>query len=200
MSFLQFALAPLMDLRRKPDVHMESTAGHKTATPQPSPAEQPRDGTVQVTDPPSPLSGDRSDTTSPQDSSPPSSGHIDSAQRICSSENSPASQTLEDSQEQLTLGWPEEQPKVGEQPKQKAQLGSAELHTEERAKPRPRQQTFRRVRRPCPIPECKGASFSNMWNHIFQTHRKRGGYTRKQCCEGVLTTLSDLCFISQRNS
>ena len=38
---------------------------------------------------------------------------------------------------------------------------------------------IRRVRRPCPIPECKGALVKNMWNHIFQTHKKQGRYTSK---------------------
>ena len=55
----------------------------------------------------------------------------------------------------------------------------AEEKTKEASKTEPTQRTVRRVRRPCPIPECKGALFKNMWNHIFQTHKKQGRYTSK---------------------
>ena len=36
-----------------------------------------------------------------------------------------------------------------------------------------------RERRPCPVPECKGALHKNLWNHIFQTHKSQGKYSRK---------------------
>ena len=36
-----------------------------------------------------------------------------------------------------------------------------------------------RQKRPCPIPECKGALHVNMWNHIFQTHKSQGKYSSK---------------------
>ena len=36
-----------------------------------------------------------------------------------------------------------------------------------------------RQKRPCPIPECKGAVHANIWNHLFQTHRKQGKYSSK---------------------
>ena len=35
----------------------------------------------------------------------------------------------------------------------------------------------RRIRRPCPIPECHGAL--HLWNHLFQTHKAQGNYSCK---------------------
>ena len=46
-----------------------------------------------------------------------------------------------------------------------------------------------RQKRPCPIPECKGALHVNMWNHIFQTHKSQGKYSSKfSLLVGIHTT------------
>ena len=53
---------------------------------------------------------------------------------------------------------------------------------------------IRRITRPCPIPECKGAHFKNMWNHIFQTHKSKGNYTGKVSCVCLAALQSHSCF------
>ena len=46
-----------------------------------------------------------------------------------------------------------------------------------------------RQKRPCRIPECKGALHVNMWNHIFHTHKSQGKYSSKfSLLVGIHTT------------
>ena len=47
-----------------------------------------------------------------------------------------------------------------------------------------------RQKRPCPIPECKGALHVNMWNHIFQTHKSQGKYSSKFPIVALLYTIN----------
>ena len=49
----------------------------------------------------------------------------------------------------------------------------------------------RRIPRLCPVPECAGKQFANIWNHIFQYHKREGTYTGKfNCtqCKGLVGT------------
>ena len=36
-----------------------------------------------------------------------------------------------------------------------------------------------RIKRPCPVPECQGAMYTNIWNHLFQTHKAQNKYSGK---------------------
>lgn len=35
----------------------------------------------------------------------------------------------------------------------------------------------KRIPRPCPVPECAGKVYSNIWNHIHQFHGSKGSFT-----------------------
>ena len=143
----------------------------------------PTDKAVLVTEPLSPAMFTPDSQQSTVAYSPPSSGHIDSAQQYPSQDT----MSLEDSQFPGTCSFPEvptlpnmeEQTPVVSMEEETPVVGMeeetpvAEEHPDE-AQTEPPQCTVRRVRRPCPIPECKGALFKNMWNHIFQTHKKTG--------------------------
>ena len=39
-----------------------------------------------------------------------------------------------------------------------------------------------RMKQPCTVPECNGALYVNLWNHIFQTHKAQGKYSSELLC------------------
>ena len=37
-----------------------------------------------------------------------------------------------------------------------------------------------RIKRPSPVPECQGAMYTNIWNHLFQTHKAQNKYSDEE--------------------